>query len=198
MGMMSENIAYQSCRAVLEPLVRLIYHPTVAGAEKIPAEGPVILAGNHKHAFDPLLVDISTKRTVHALAKSELFRGLGGFFFSAIGAIPVDLDAAKNPDAYASAKEVLLKGGAVNISPEAARNYTEDILLPFKSGAVRLARETGTVIVPYSITGEYRFRSKDLKIVFGDPFIVEAGEDIKEANDRLFHVIEKLILENRQ
>ena len=198
MGMMSENIAYQSCRAVLAPLFRLVYHPVIIGAEKIPAEGPVILAGNHKHAFDPLLVDISTKRTVHALAKSELFQGAGGFFFSAIGAIPVDLEAAKNPDAYASAKEALLKGGAVNISPEAARNYTEDILLPFKSGAVRLARETGTVIIPYSITGEYRFRSKDLKIVFGDPFIVEADEDIKEANERLFHTIEKLILENRQ
>ena len=54
------------------------------------------------------------------------------------------------------------------------------------------------MIIPYSITGEYRFRSKDLKIVFGDPFIVEAGEDIKEANERLFHTIEKLILENRQ
>ena len=196
MGMMSENIAYQSCRAVLAPLFRLVYHPVIIGAEKIPAEGPVILAGNHKHAFDPLLVDISTKRTVHALAKSELFQGAGGFFFSAIGAIPVDLEAAKNPDAYASAKEALLKGEAVNISPEAARNYTDQILLPFKTGAVRLARETGTPILPYCIVGDYRFRSQNLKIVFGEPLEIHE-DDVRAANQKLYDAVEALLKENQ-
>lgn len=156
----------------------------------------MILAGNHKHALDPLLVDVCTGLTVHALAKSELFEGFSAFFFHAVGAIPVVLDAPKNPDAYASAREVLQNGEVINISPEAARNYTKQILLPFKSGAVRLAKETGAKIFPYCIVGDYRFSSKDLKIVFGDMIEIR-DETVEEANRLLYHTIETLLLENR-
>ena len=161
----------------------------------IPKKGAVILAGNHKHALDPLLVDICTKRTVHALAKSELFKGPFGRFFKTIGAISVDLDAPGNPAAYEQARQVLADDGVVNISPEAARNYTDQLLLPFKSGAVRLARQADCAIIPYCIKGEYSFRSKDLRIVFGDPIEIKT-DDVEEANGLLYQAIEKLLLEN--
>ncbi|MBQ3295662.1 MAG: 1-acyl-sn-glycerol-3-phosphate acyltransferase [Erysipelotrichaceae bacterium] len=165
------------------------------GTEKIPEKGKIILAGNHKHALDPILVDICTKRTVHALAKSELFKGFFGPFFKAIGAISVDLDASKNPEAYEKAREVLRNEGVINISPEAARNYTDQLLLPFRSGAVRLAMETGSRIIPYCIKGDYRFRSSDLKIVYGEALEIK-NMDIEEANQLLYRAVEKLLLEN--
>ncbi|MBQ6479406.1 MAG: 1-acyl-sn-glycerol-3-phosphate acyltransferase [Erysipelotrichaceae bacterium] len=193
--MMFRNSIYQFFRIIFTPLFRFYYHPKIIGAERIPKDGSVILAGNHKHAFDPLLVDICTRRTVHALAKSELFEGLFGFFFYGIGAIPVYLDAPKNPDAYAKAKETLKNGEIINISPEAERNYTEKILLPFKTGAVRLAMETETRILPYCIVGEYRFRSKNLRIVFGDPMEIHETE-VPAANEHLYRNIEKLLKEN--
>jgi len=193
---MRNHFAYQFIRTLFAPVFRLYFHPQIINEERIPKEGSIILAGNHKHAFDPLLVDICTKRTVHALAKSELFEGFFGFFFSLIGAIPVYLEASKNPDAYAKAKQMLLDKEVINISPEAARNYTQKILLPFKTGAVRLAKETGSRILPYCICGEYRFLSEDLKIVFGEPIEI-TEEDIGEANERLYRAIEKLLLENR-
>ena len=194
--MMSSNGLYQFCRFIVTPLFKAYFHPRIINSERIPLEGPVILAGNHKHALDPLLVDVCTGRTVHALAKSELFEGFSAFFFHAVGAIPVVLDAPKNPDAYASAREVLQNGEVINISPEAARNYTKQILLPFKSGAVRLAKETGAKIFPYCIVGDYRFSSKDLKIVFGDMIEIR-DETVEEANRLLYHTIETLLLENR-
>ena len=43
-------------------------------------------------------------------------------------------------------KEALLKGDAINIFPEGKRNKTNDILLPFKYGAVSLAKKTKDVI----------------------------------------------------
>ncbi len=196
MDVMSQDRFYQACRSLFTPVFKSYLHPKIINADRIPEEGPVILAGNHKHALDPILVDLCTKRTVHALAKSELFEGPFAFFFSRIGAIPVYLDAARNPDAYASAKKELLNGEVINISPEAARNYTKEILLPFKKGAVRLAKETGTRILPYCITGEYKYHSKDLKIVFGDMIMIE-DEDIEEANRILFEAIRKLLEENR-
>ena len=100
---------------IVAPVFRHFYHPKVIGAERIPENGKIILAGNHKHALDPILVDICTKRTVHALAKSELFKGPFGPFFKAIGAISVDLDANKNPEAYERAKVILRNGGVINI-----------------------------------------------------------------------------------
>ncbi len=196
MRMMTDDRIYRVCRNIFAPLFKLFFHPQIVNAGLIPKEGPIILAGNHIHALDPLLVDVSTRRTVHALAKSELFEGCFGFFFSRIGAIPVYLDAPSNPDAYVSARETLLKKEIINISPEAARNYTKELLLPFKTGAVRLAKETGTKIIPYCITGRYVFRSRDLKIIFGEP--IEIGEeDIAEANKKLYSAIEKLLLENK-
>ncbi|MBR0418997.1 MAG: 1-acyl-sn-glycerol-3-phosphate acyltransferase [Erysipelotrichaceae bacterium] len=192
---MFKNFAYQLCRLIIVPVFRLYYQPKIVGKNNIPEKGSVILAGNHKHALDPIFVDICTKRTVHALAKSELFEGPFAFFFKSIGAIPVYLEARNNPEAYRKAKEVLLNDQVINISPEAARNYTEQILLPFKSGAVRLAKETGTAIVPYCIKGNYRFLSKDLKIVFGEPLKIDE-DDMSEANGRLYNVIERMLLEN--
>ena len=193
--MMSDDRIYQFCRIIITPVFRFFYHPEVVDAEKIPDSGRIILAGNHKHALDPILVDICTKRTVHALAKSELFKGFFGPFFRAVGAISVDLDASKNPAAYEKALEVLRNDGVINISPEAARNYTDKLLLPFKSGAVRMAMETGSRIIPYCIKGDYRFRSKNLKIVYGDALEVD-NADIEKANLLLYRAIEKLLLEN--
>ncbi len=191
---MKKDYIYQLFRNIFTPIFKFYYHPNVYGKDNIPSSGAIILAGNHKHAFDPLLVDYSTKRTVHTLAKSELFEGFFGFFFNVIGAIPVYLDAPKNPEAFKKAKEELIEGCIINISPEAERNYTDKILLPFKTGAVRLAKETNTPIVPYCIVGDYKFHSKDLKIIFGEAIYIRE-ESIEEANDKLFHIIEGMLKE---
>lgn len=190
------TIAYQFFRTVFTPLLKLYFNPTIENKDKIVKDGPLLLVGNHVHALDPVLVDLSTRRTVHALAKKELFDGPFGLFFRSIGAIEVDLDAKRNPEALNRALEVLKKGGVVNISPEAARNYTDEILLPFKKGAAVMSIRTGTTIIPYCIVGHYKFRSKDLKIVFGEPLNFET-DDVDEANGILFETIKKLLLENR-
>ena len=45
------------------------------------------------------------------------------------------------------------------------------------------------------ITGHYHFRTKDLKIIFGDPFKVT--DDLEEANNKLYNTILELIKENK-
>ena len=187
---------YQVLRFVFTPLFKGYFNPTIIGNEKI-IDGRLLLVGNHKHALDPLFVDACTDRTVHALAKSELFVGPLKYFFNAIGAIPVDLEAKANPDALRAAIEFLNNEELVNVSPEAERNYTDEILLPFKTGAVRMATKTKCRILPYCIVGDYRFRSKNLKIVFGD-YIEFIDEDINRNNEILFNKIKELLLEHRQ
>ena len=75
-------------------------------------------------------------------------------------------------------------------------DYYENILLPFKFGAVSMAQKTDSYLVPYAITGEYKFRSKDLTVRFGKPFKV--GDDLEKANTKLRKEIAKLMRESME
>ncbi len=186
---------YKTARSVMKPLFMLLFRPEITGRENIPASGAAVIAGNHKHALDPMMIDISTRRVVRTLAKKALHDGLFGGFFRSAGTIPVDLGAKKNPEALAAAVEALKRGELVNVSPEAKRNYTDELLLPFKFGAAVMAERTGAVIVPYSITGDYRiFGGHRPRIVFGKPF--HAAEDAVSTNRILYGKISGLLKEN--
>ena len=191
-----KSTLYRIMRPGFTVLFKLYYHPTIIHKEYIPTEGRVVVAGNHKHALDPIFVDACTKRTVHTLAKKDLHDGRFGWFFRKIGTIPVDLHAEHNKEALASAIECLNADCMINLSPEAKRNYTDEVLLPFKYGAVVMAKKTESRIVPYSITGDYKFRSKNLKIVFGKPLDVSEFS-VEEANRLLYQTIRKMIIDNR-
>lgn len=72
--------------------------------------------------------------------------------------------------------------------------YYDHILLPLKFGAVSMAHKTDALLVPYAITGEYQFRSKNLMVRIGKPFKVE--DDLEKANARLAKEIKELAKEN--
>ena len=73
-------------------------------------------------------------------------------------------------------------------------DYYNNILLPLKFGAVSLSKKTDSYIVPYAITGEYKFRSKNLTIRIGKPF--EVTDNLEESNRHLKEEIISLIKEN--
>lgn len=75
-------------------------------------------------------------------------------------------------------------------------DYYENILLPFKFGAVSMAQKTDSYLVPYAITGQYKFRSKDLTVRFGKPF--KASENLEETNIKLRKEIAKLMRESME
>jgi len=195
--MKKDSYLYKVLRPIFTFIFKIYYNPTIINKEYIPKDGSAVIAGNHKHALDPILVDVCTKRVVHTLAKKELHDGAFGWFFRAIGTIPVDLHAQKNREALVSAIQCLNDGALINVSPEAKRNYTNEILLPFKFGAVVMAQRTDSKIVPYSITGDYKFRSKNLKIMFGEPIDV-SKLTAEDANELLFETVKELILKGRK
>ena len=90
-----------------------------------------------------------------------------------------------------------IKVGVQNVSPEAKRNHTNEILLPFKVGAVVMAQRTNCNIIPYSITGDYKFRSKNLKITFGKPLDV-SKLTVEKANELLYEKVKELLLDSRK
>ena len=175
---------------------RLWYKPRIIGAEKIPKDGAIVIAGNHKHILDQCLTIIATKRMIHYMAKKEYFDGKFAWFFRAMGCIPVDR-ANIDIKSVKSAMKVLKRDGAIGIFPEGTRNRTDDLLLEFKPGAVTLAKKTDAYIVPFGLTGEYKFRSKTLAVRYGEPFKVD-GMTVDEANERLYKEVERLMLKGME
>ena len=180
---------YRVFKPILSPIFKLYYNPRIENKEYLQQDGPIVVVGNHKHIMDQCLVIIATKRIIHYMAKKEYFDGKMAWFFKATGCISVDR-SIHDSNAKNKALEVLENGGAIGLFPEGTRNKTKAKLLPFKYGAVSMAKKTNATIIPFGIVGDYKFRSKNLKIKFGKPFKV--GEiSLEEANAKL----EKIVLE---
>lgn len=128
------------------------------------------------------------------MAKKEYFDSKMAWFFKATGCISVDR-SKKDEVAKGAALNILKSGGAVGLFPEGTRNKTKEFLLPFKFGTVSMAKKTDATIIPFGLTGDYKFRSKNLTVRFGKPFKV-GDMSLEEANDKLYHEIEKLMKEN--
>lgn len=178
----------------MRPYFKLIYNPKIIGAENIPAEGPVVIAGNHVHILDQCHAINATKRAINFMAKREYFEGGFTWFFKFTGCIPVNRNGT-DFEAIKAGLGVLKKGGAIGIFPEGTRNKTDAFIQPFKSGAAAMAKKTDAYIVPFGITGDYKFRSKNLVARFGEPFKV-GDMTVEEANDKLFNAVKSLMEEN--
>lgn len=186
------EFGYRLLTPLMRVLFRLYYNPTIINKEVIPKDGPILIVGNHKHIYDQCLTIMATKRTIHYMAKKEYFDSKLAWFFKFVGCISVNR-SIHDKEATKQALDILKSGGAIGLFPEGTRNKTKDkLLLPFKFGAVSMASKTNATIVPFGITGDYKFRSKNLTIKYGKPFKVE-NMALEEANNKLFEEVKNLI-----
>ena len=191
---MKDPIFYKITRPILAIFIKL-YRPTIIGKEFIPKEGRVILAGNHTSYLDPLLVAYGTKRCVHYFAKDSLYKGIKKPIFKGLGIIPVNRKI-KDKNSLYKGIDVLNNDLVVGIFPEGTINKTDDIVMNFKFGAVKMAYETNSKIVPFSITHKYKFLKKSVKIEYGKPYNVSS--DLKKENDILMKKVKTMIIENSE
>ena len=189
------EFGYKLLTPIMRVLFKIYYNPTIINKEVIPKTGPILIVGNHKHVYDQCLTIMATKRVIHYMAKKEYFDSKMAWFFKFVGCISVDR-SIKDKKATDEALYILNNSGAVGLFPEGTRNKTNDIfLLPFKFGTVSMAKKTNATIIPFGLTGDYKFRSKNLTIRYGNPFKVE-NMTLEEANSKLYHEVEKLMKEN--
>lgn len=189
------EIGYSLLTPIMRVLFRFYYNPKIINKEVIPKEGPILIVGNHKHIYDQCLTIMATKRVIHYMAKKEYFDGKMAWFFKLVGCIPVDR-SIKDHNATDKALKVLNSGGAIGLFPEGTRNKTKDVfLLPFKFGTVSMAKKTNATIISFGLTGDYKFRSKNLTIRYGTPFKV-GDMDLEDANKKLYEEVERLMREN--
>ncbi len=191
---MKEPMLYRFLKPLIKGFITLCFRPKYIGLENIPKDGRCVLAGNHTRIFDPLLIVGCTKRTVHFLAKDELYKGVNGIIFRHMGIIPVNRKI-HDKDALKMAKDVLNNDCLIGIFPEGTVNKTSDVIIPFKIGAVKMAHDTKSKIVPFVIKGKYKLIGGKLSIEFLKPISIDS-DDLTRENEKLMCIV-KTNLERR-
>jgi len=163
-------MGYWLCKAVLGPLLRMLFRPYVTGAENLPPSGAAILAGNHTTFLDNLIIPLVVPRRVTFLAKSDYFTGGGvkgllqRHFFSGVGMIPLDRSGgAASEAALRTGLGVLTRGELLGLYPEGTRS-PDGRLYRGKTGVARMSLEAGVPVVPVGLIGMFRLQPAGRRI----------------------------------
>ncbi len=176
---------YSVVHAVVAPVSKLVWRPTVIGLDNVPMTGPVILASNHVSFADSLVIPIVAPRKVAFLAKSDYFTGTGlkgtasRLWFEGLGMLPVDRDDSKAALASLdTALQVLGRGEAFGIYPEGTRSR-DGRLYRGRTGVAHLALTAGASVVPVGLTGTEKLQPVGARFPKVVPVTVEFGRPIE-------------------
>jgi len=187
----------RSARPVGQALLRGWFDISLVGADKVPAQGPVVLAGNHIGFLDGPLMAIISPRPAHLLTKSEMFHGIVGHLLDWTGQIPVRR-GEPDPVSVRGAVQVLRDGGVLGIFPEGGRGAGE--LESCHPGVGYFALATGATVVPLSIlgtrlpgarSGQLPPRRSRIVFTYGDPLPFDPHpwprrvDEVREATSRI-------------
>lgn len=176
----------------------------ITGIDRIPASGPVVLAGNHVSYLDPIMVGYAVDRRGRQacfMAKRELF-GIPGFGWLLRTLRMVPVDRAAGGRALPEAVEALSQGRIVVVFPEATIT-TSFVPADGKTGAARMAMAAGVPLLPVACWGGQRLFTKHrprrltrgavLAVRVGEPVPYDAGEDPVDVTKRLMEAITDLV-----
>ena len=190
---MQDKLFYKIVKPIVWLFIKL-FRPTVVGIDNIPEDGGVVLAGNHTKWLDPVMLVGVCRRQVHFLAKEELFHGLTKLIVTGMGCISVNRKI-HDKNALKGAVDTLNDNLCVGIFPEGTINRTDDVIMPFKIGAVKACFDSNSTLIPFVITGKYKLFRKGIKIEFLEP--IKVNKDLDKSNDKLMNIIKKKLMEDK-
>jgi 1-acyl-sn-glycerol-3-phosphate acyltransferase len=148
-------------KGILAPILYLVWRPRNEGVGNIPAEGPVILAGNHLSFADHFFGPLPVRRPIVFLGKREYFtgKGLKGLmtkgFMRGVGVIPLDRTGGSASDeALATGLRVLRERKVLGIYPEGTR-APDNRLYKGKTGVARIALESKVPVIPMAMINTF-------------------------------------------
>ncbi|MGB9376340.1 MAG: lysophospholipid acyltransferase family protein [Mycobacteriales bacterium] len=171
---------------VLKPLLFVFTKHEWRGRDNIPKSGGVIIAVNHISYADPPITAhfvYDLPRLPRFLAKESLFRmPVVGWVVGGAGQIPVYRGTVSASTSLRGAVAAINRGEAVVIYPEGTVTKDPDLWpMVGKTGAARLALETGAPVVPVAQWGAQRLydrRTRKLRLRPRTPVQLEAGPPV--------------------
>ena len=193
---------YWLLRALVRHALRVFFRRLeVEGLERVPPEGPLILAANHPNTLlDVFLVAATLDRKVGFVGKATLFKNpVFGPLLRFFDAVPVERAEdgpvteearRRNEAALAACEDAAARGSAILIFPEGV-SQDQPRLQRLKTGMARIAlaaerRVPGRVaVVPVALTYDdpETFRSR-ARVIFGEPIPVHPYARLSEEAER--------------
>lgn len=212
--------AFNLAVPILKPALIATTSRTWIDGDKIPATGGCILVFNHVSHVDPLTaahIVYDHGRKPRYLAKSGLFKNPAlGRFLTAAGQIPVERLSKSAKGALDDAIAAVNAGGCVVVYPEGTLTRDPDLWpMTGKSGAARIALQTGCPVIPIGQWGAHNllypytkrphlFPRTRITMKVGDPVPLDdlrakprTPETINEATDRIMDALTALVAELR-
>ncbi len=177
-------------RVLVLPIYYLLKPYRFYGEKKV-ADGAAVYVSNHRVMFDIAYPAATTWEGIHYVTKKSLaetffVRGL----VKLTKAIPVNRDGS-DVRALLDCFKCLKNGEKIVIFPEGKRNRTDEIMLPFKSGAAIMAIRTKSPIVPMVVYTKPKF-FRCTHILMDKPFELSEYYDRKLTEEDILEADEKI------
>jgi 1-acyl-sn-glycerol-3-phosphate acyltransferase len=170
-------LGWRAFRAIFAVYFRWkVYNP-----ERVPLEGPVILASNHASYIDPPLVGAGPPRQINFLARDNIFHvPILAAILRSWDVVPVDRDGGTGRGLKMILGR-LERGGAIILFPEGTRSRHGE-LNPARSGIGLTVIKSSAPVVPCRVFGTHRAfgphmlfpRPRQLMVKYGRPMYFEA------------------------
>ncbi|AWL13157.1 1-acylglycerol-3-phosphate O-acyltransferase [Saliniradius amylolyticus] len=157
-------------------------------SDKVKKGGPYVYIGNHQNSYDIVTICKATQPgTVTVGKKSLVWIPVMGWMYWLSGNILIDRKnstKARGTIAQTVAK-IRRRGISVWLFPEGTRSYGRG-LLPFKTGAFRIAKETKEPVVPICASSLHdkirlnRWNNGTVLVSVGEPEVVDDSRTLKE------------------
>lgn len=148
-------VVFLFARAFCGGMARLMgWRIVVEHRERLYATRPCVFVGNHQSIMDLLTYGAIVPKSVVAVGKKEIRKiPLFGWFFRYSGNLVIDRGSSEDASRLLADAARRLKDESVSVffMPEGHRSKGDD-LLPFKTGAFRLAAAADVPVVP--VVGE--------------------------------------------
>jgi 1-acyl-sn-glycerol-3-phosphate acyltransferase len=211
MGNMKSGLLYRLIRPFARIAIGLYFRKIhISGLEKLPLDGPLILACNHPNSFtEACILATYQPRILHFLVRGDVFKNkVIAFLLGQTNQIPIFRfkdgfsGLKQNESSFSACYKKLKEGAAILIFSEASSVF-EKRLRPIQKGTARLAFgacekyniDEDFHIIPIGVnyTQGDRFRT-EVMINFGDPikvntFLNDYRENPKKSIDQVTSMI---------
>lgn len=176
----SQRILYRILRAIFGFVARLICRFEVELPPNLPMRGPLIIATNHLHLFDPPLIMVGLPYQHIAPLAADKWARLWpvNWMLKSVGCIFVRRGEVDRV-ALEGCLNVLHEGGMLGLAPEGTRSRT-GVLQRAKPGVAYIALKANVPILPIGISGQEKFfaewkhlRRPRVMMRVGEPFWLE-------------------------
>jgi 1-acyl-sn-glycerol-3-phosphate acyltransferase len=150
------------------------------GRENIPTDRAVLYVGNHRSDFDIPITYQAFPNPTGFVAKVNIKKlHLISVWMRNINCVFIDRDNIKDGlKAIIASIDLVKRGISICIFPEGTRNRTDEDMLPFKEGSLKIASKSGCPIIPMTINNSDAVFEKHFPWVKRAHVIVEFGEPI--------------------